>query len=226
MGIGGVVGFKSVYFCQGLRREVQVDLFFDDCDDEDSLLVVVIFFNLSSKKCFGDDIDFDLDFSSFIMIIVEQIVNIFINFFKESFFLNVKLLFKLDNFCVFFNCDNFDFKIFDSYYKKMDLFESFLMFGFSLFVIDLFVLGFVFVFTVIFFNISVGDISVDFFLDSDNKQLCKRFLFFFTDDSFNVKKVKKEIDLFDSEVWKALDLDFLLESGFSFYTNNNGCDSN
>lgn len=226
MGTGGVAGSKSVHSCQGLRREVQVDLSLDDCDDEDSSSAVATPLNLSSKKCSGDDTDLDLDSSSPTMIIAEQTANTFTNFFKESFSSNVKLLSKSDNLCVPSNCDNSDSKTLDPYHKKMDLFESSLMPGPSLSATDLSVLGSVPVPTVIPPNTSVGDIPVDFSSDSDNKQSCKRSLSSSTDDSFNAKKVKKETDLFDSEAWKALDLDFLSESGSSSYTNNNGCDSN
>ncbi|XP_061178108.1 uncharacterized protein LOC133186799 [Saccostrea echinata] len=223
MGTSGMEQVKSGQSCEGMRPEVRVDLSLDECTNDDSLPTVTTPLDLSSKKCSGDDSDLDLDTGS--SFLTEQTASTLSDFLKESFPPNVKILPKSDNVCVQPNCDNSDPKTMDdhidTYPKKVDLYDSSLLPGSGLPSTDLPVTGHLP--AVIPPNTSVGDIPVSF-SENIRKHSGKR-ASSSSDEVCALKKVKKEEDLFNSEAWKSLDLDFLSESSTTTYQHTNSCDT-
>ncbi|XP_062616690.1 uncharacterized protein LOC134278385, partial [Saccostrea cucullata] len=233
MGTSGLEPVKTGQSCEGLRPEVPVDLSLDECTNDDGLPTVTTPLDLSSKKCSGDDSDLDLDSSS--SFLAEQTASTLSDFLKESFPPNVKILPKSDNDCAQPNCDNSDPKSLDdhmdTYPKKMDLFDGSLLPGSGLPATDLSGAGLPsadltvtgHLPAVIPPNTSVGDIPVSF-SDNIRKHSSKR-ASSSTDDVCTLKKMKKEEELFNSEAWKSLDLDFLSESSTSTYQHTGSCDT-
>jgi hypothetical protein len=215
MGAGGVDPVKTVQSCENLQGNIRVDLAMGACANDDGSPAVTTPLDLSSKKCPDDDLDLDPS-SSFM---TEQTANTFSNFIS-----NVKMLSKSDSLCVSSSCDNPDPKTMDThtdqYPKKMDLFDSTLSPGTSLSTADLSDIDCLP--AVIPPNASVSDVPV-VYSDDINKPSNKRQA---SSENIDIrKKVKKEIDIFNTEEWKSLDLDFLTESSSSTCLSRSSCDN-